>query len=61
MHVKIFMKMRDFWDTSPCSLVEAGQQFRGVYCLHHQGDDSMRLHGAISHEALFFIFDTVRT
>jgi hypothetical protein len=25
-----------FW--APCGLVEADQHFRGVYCLHHQGN-----------------------
>jgi hypothetical protein len=27
-----------FWDVAPCSLVEVYRRFRGVYCLHHQGD-----------------------
>jgi hypothetical protein len=27
-----------FWDTSPCSLLEADRRFRGAYCLHHEGD-----------------------
>jgi hypothetical protein len=26
---------------SPCSLVGVHQHFRGVYCLHRQGDESM--------------------
>jgi hypothetical protein len=32
------MKMIAFWDIAPCSPVEVDQRFRGVYCLHHQGD-----------------------
>jgi hypothetical protein len=32
------MKMIAFWDTAPGSLFEVDQRFRGVYCLHHQGD-----------------------
>jgi hypothetical protein len=27
-----------FWDVLPCSHVEVDRHFRGVYCLHHQGD-----------------------
>jgi hypothetical protein len=34
------MKMAVFWVVAPCSLVEVRQRFRGLYCLHHQGDDS---------------------
>jgi hypothetical protein len=32
------MKISAFWDTTPCSLVEADRRFRGAYCLHHQVD-----------------------
>jgi hypothetical protein len=31
--------MAVFWDVVPCSLVDIDLRFRGVYCLHHQGDD----------------------
>jgi hypothetical protein len=35
------MKIRAFWDTGPCSIVEVDRRFRGVYCLHHSdGGDS---------------------
>jgi hypothetical protein len=33
------MKMAVFWVVAPCSLVEVYQRFRGVCCLHHQGDE----------------------
>jgi hypothetical protein len=33
------MKMIAFWYTAPGSLYEVDQRFRGVYCLHHQGDE----------------------
>jgi hypothetical protein len=33
------MKMRAFWDIALYSLVGVDWHFRGVYCLHHQGDD----------------------
>jgi hypothetical protein len=35
------MKIRAFWDISPCSLVGVDRRFRGMYCLHHhhQSDD----------------------
>jgi hypothetical protein len=33
------MKMTVFWDVAPCSLVATDRRFRGVHCLHHQGDE----------------------
>jgi hypothetical protein len=33
------MKFRVFWNVAPCGLIGVDQGFRGVYCLHHQGDD----------------------
>jgi hypothetical protein len=38
------MKMRVFCDIAPCSLVGIDRCFRGVYCLHHQGDIRMVIH-----------------
>jgi hypothetical protein len=32
-------KMNVYWDIVMCSLAEIDQHFRGVYCLHHQGDE----------------------
>jgi hypothetical protein len=32
---------RAFWDIAPCSIVVVDQFFRGVYCLHHQGNRSI--------------------
>jgi hypothetical protein len=26
--------MKTFWDVAPCSVVEIGRRFRGVYCLN---------------------------
>jgi hypothetical protein len=40
--------MTVFWDVAPCSLAEIDQSFRGVYCLHHQGDESSLMMEAIS-------------
>jgi hypothetical protein len=37
------MKMRALWDIALCSL-GVGRRFRGVYCLHHQGDDGGSTH-----------------
>jgi hypothetical protein len=31
--------MAVFWVVAPCSLVEVYQHYRGLYCLHHQGDE----------------------
>jgi hypothetical protein len=35
----VSMKMAVFWVVAPCSLVEVYQRFRGICCLHHQGDE----------------------
>jgi hypothetical protein len=35
------MKMTVLWDVAPCSLVKVYRRFRGVCCLHHQGDESL--------------------
>jgi hypothetical protein len=32
-------KMAVFWVVALCSLVEIYHCFRGICCLHHQGDD----------------------
>jgi hypothetical protein len=32
------MKMTVFWAGASCSLIEVYRRFRGVCCLHHQGD-----------------------
>jgi len=37
-------KFRVFWDVAPRSHVEVDRCFRGVYCLHHQGDDVHIVH-----------------
>jgi hypothetical protein len=33
--------MTAFWDIAPCSLVEVDRRFRGAYCLHYQGDETL--------------------
>jgi hypothetical protein len=37
------LKMAVFWVVAPCSLVEVYHRFRGLCCLHHQGDTYYRL------------------
>jgi hypothetical protein len=49
----VSMKTRAFWDVAPCSL-EVDRRFTGVYCLHHQGNICLILHGATSQKALIF-------
>jgi hypothetical protein len=34
----VTMKMAVFWVVAPCGLVRVYHSFRGLYCLHHQGD-----------------------
>jgi hypothetical protein len=49
--------MAAFWDTPPCSLVEADRRFRGAYYPHHRPD----VGGAIFQKAVIFILATVKT
>jgi hypothetical protein len=35
----ISVKMAVFWDVAPCSPADTNRRLRGVYCLHHQGDE----------------------
>jgi hypothetical protein len=50
----------------PCSLIGVDGRYRGAYC-HHTGaplkrpSTPTRLHGAISHKVLIFIFAAIRT
>jgi hypothetical protein len=37
------IKMNDFWDIAPWSLVEVYQHFRGAYCLYHLGNDTLKI------------------
>jgi hypothetical protein len=56
------MKTTAFWDVAPWNLVEVDRRFRGVYCLHHQGDGLIqRLHGPAYQKAAIFILAAVRT
>jgi hypothetical protein len=50
------MKMAVFWVVAQCSLVEVYQRFRGPCCLHHQGDDRVRLHGATTQNRAISLF-----
>jgi hypothetical protein len=34
------MNFRVFWDVAPRSIIGVDRRFRGVYCLHQQGDDN---------------------
>jgi hypothetical protein len=38
------MKMTVLWNVASCSLVDTDRRFRGVYCIHHQGDDGGSKH-----------------
>jgi hypothetical protein len=40
VHNYVHSNMTVYWDTAPCSLVEVDRRFRGVYCLHYQGDNT---------------------
>jgi hypothetical protein len=58
----VSMKFRVFWDVAPCSHVEVDWHYRGAYCLHHQGNDSLkywststRLQDATSHKTKLYI------
>jgi hypothetical protein len=36
----VSMKMAVFWVVAPCRLIRVYRRFRGLYCLHHQGDET---------------------
>jgi hypothetical protein len=36
----VTMKMAASWVIAPCRLVWVYRRFRGLYCLHHRGDES---------------------
>jgi hypothetical protein len=36
------MKMAVFWNAAGCGLVSTDRRFRGAYCLHHHGDESLK-------------------
>jgi hypothetical protein len=69
------LRMAVFLDVVLCSLVDTDQRFKGAYCLHLQGDESLmmkavnssetsvniRLHGATSQKIAFFKFGFART
>jgi hypothetical protein len=58
------MKMTDFWDTAPCSLVEIHRCFRGAYCLHHRVTPPSiraRPHGTISPKIIVFMLPVLST
>jgi hypothetical protein len=52
------LNMAVFWDVVPFSLVDIGWRFRGAYCLHYQGDESVstRLHSAASQKTAIFMY-----
>jgi hypothetical protein len=31
------MHRTNFWEVTPCNLIEVLRRFEGMYCLHHQG------------------------
>jgi hypothetical protein len=35
------LKIAIFWNVAPYGLVETDRRFRGVCCLHHQGDERL--------------------
>jgi hypothetical protein len=40
----VSMKMAVIWVVVSCSLVKVYRRFRGVYCLHHYGEDKRSRH-----------------
>jgi hypothetical protein len=39
VHSITLLEMTVFWGIATCSLSEVDRRFRGVYCLHHAGDE----------------------
>jgi hypothetical protein len=38
----MYSKITVFWVVAPCRLVRVYRRFRGLYCLHHQGDSTFQ-------------------
>jgi hypothetical protein len=38
------MKMTDFFDIAPCSLVKVDRRFRGAYCFRHDNGEAVCMH-----------------
>jgi hypothetical protein len=55
------MKITVFWDDALCTSVEVYRSFIDAYCLHHQSEESSRLHGAATQKIAIFILAAVRT
>jgi hypothetical protein len=54
------MKMTVFWEVAPCSLVEIYWRFKGAYCLHHQGGESVMMEAASTSETSINFYRTTR-
>jgi hypothetical protein len=55
------MKMAVFWVVVPCRLVWVYRHFRGLYCLHPQGDQSTRCYNSESshlHVRMFILLSS---
>jgi hypothetical protein len=52
------IKMAVFWVVASCRLVWVYRRFRGLYCLHHQGDDW--LHGATTQKTAIFNYQILQ-
>jgi hypothetical protein len=41
VHTVVSMKMAVLWVVALCCLVDVNMHFRGICCLHHQGDETL--------------------
>jgi hypothetical protein len=48
------MKMTDFFEKSPCNLVELYRRFRRAHCLHHHGTAPMKDAFRMSETSVYF-------
>jgi hypothetical protein len=46
------------WNIVPCSIVEVDRSFRGVYYIHHEGDDNRPDEAERTSETLLYIYET---
>jgi hypothetical protein len=56
----MILKMAVVSVVAPCNLIEVYRRFRGACCLHHQGDDHLKLEGATISETSVNFYETTQ-
>jgi hypothetical protein len=54
------MKTTAFWDIELHSLIEVDRRFRGAYCSHFEGGESLMMEAVSTSETSVFFYETLR-